>query len=73
MARFVKMPKPQGDSTTFDHYVNWDRLREFRIGVDPSSGRSHQIELVVEGFPEPVQLVDDEADELYQRLKEFLI
>ncbi|MGH2408782.1 MAG: hypothetical protein ACRDGS_00295 [Chloroflexota bacterium] len=73
MLLFVKMPKAPGDSTTFEHYVNCDRIREFSLGVDPSSGRSHQIELVVEGFAEPVQLLDDEADELYQRLKEFLV
>ena len=73
MPLFVKMPKAPGDSTTFEQYVNADRLREFRIGVDPSSGRSHQIELVVEGFSEPVQLLDDEADQLYQRLKEYLV
>jgi len=73
MPLFVRMPKAPGDSTTFDHYVNWDRLREFRIGVDPTSSRSHQIELVVEGFVEPVQLLDDDADELYQRIKKFLV
>jgi len=67
------MPKALGASMTFEHFVNADRLREFRIGVDPSSGRSHQIELLVEGFPEPIQLLDDEADELYQRLKEYLV